>query len=84
MSNTNYIVDPADQPGAMGKGQQTATALNTFFQFWCYITPVSFIGNGAILNSILIVDAIFRLLVPSLPTNFWASTRPLSSLLSFT
>jgi POT family proton-dependent oligopeptide transporter len=24
----------------MGKGQQTATALTTFFQFWCYITPV--------------------------------------------
>ncbi|CDS04124.1 hypothetical protein LRAMOSA07079 [Lichtheimia ramosa] len=42
----NYIqypdpVDyPADQPGAMGKGQQTATALNTFFQFWCYVTPI--------------------------------------------
>jgi POT family proton-dependent oligopeptide transporter len=24
----------------MGKGQQTATSLTTFFQFWCYITPV--------------------------------------------
>lgn len=24
----------------MGKGQQTATALTTFFQFWCYITPI--------------------------------------------
>lgn len=24
----------------MGKGQQTATALNTFFTFWCYITPI--------------------------------------------
>lgn len=24
----------------MGKGQQTATALNTFFQFWCYVTPI--------------------------------------------
>ncbi|KAI8884310.1 PTR2-domain-containing protein [Backusella circina FSU 941] len=31
---------PADQAGAMGKGQQTATALTTFFQFWCYITPI--------------------------------------------
>ncbi|KAI7864562.1 POT family-domain-containing protein [Spinellus fusiger] len=31
---------PADQAGAMGKGQQTATALSTFFQFWCYITPI--------------------------------------------
>lgn len=24
----------------MGKGQQTATSLTTFFQFWCYITPI--------------------------------------------
>lgn len=31
---------PAAQPGALGKGQQTATALNTFFQFWGYITPI--------------------------------------------
>ncbi|KAI9322913.1 peptide transporter PTR2-A [Dichotomocladium elegans] len=31
---------PADQPGAMGRGQQTATALTTFFQFWCYVTPI--------------------------------------------
>ncbi|KAI8343335.1 POT family-domain-containing protein [Chlamydoabsidia padenii] len=42
----NYIQNPAsasfpaDHPGAMGKGQQTATALTTFFQFWCYITPI--------------------------------------------
>ena len=38
---TKWIIDPAEQPGAMGKGQQTATALTTFFQFWCYITPVN-------------------------------------------
>ncbi|ORZ25192.1 POT family-domain-containing protein [Absidia repens] len=31
---------PATQPGALGQGQQTATALTTFFQFWCYITPI--------------------------------------------
>ncbi|KAI7892110.1 POT family-domain-containing protein [Mucor mucedo] len=31
---------PAEQAGAMGKGQQTATALTTFFQFWCYVTPI--------------------------------------------
>ncbi|CAM0142265.1 peptide transporter ptr2 [Umbelopsis sp. WA50703] len=42
----NYIQNPAppsypaDQPGALGRGQQTATALNTFFQFWGYITPI--------------------------------------------
>ncbi|OBZ84405.1 putative peptide transporter ptr2 [Choanephora cucurbitarum] len=32
--------NPAAQPGAMNRGQQTATALTTFFQFWCYITPI--------------------------------------------
>ncbi|OZJ03127.1 hypothetical protein BZG36_03878 [Bifiguratus adelaidae] len=31
---------PADQAGALGKGQQTATALVTFFQFFCYVTPI--------------------------------------------
>ncbi|KAI9305055.1 POT family-domain-containing protein [Cunninghamella echinulata] len=31
---------PAENPGALGKGQQTATALTTFFQFWCYCTPI--------------------------------------------
>ncbi|ORX54592.1 PTR2-domain-containing protein [Hesseltinella vesiculosa] len=31
---------PAEQPGAIGKGHQTATALTTFFTFWCYITPI--------------------------------------------
>ncbi|KAG0169667.1 peptide transporter ptr2 [Apophysomyces sp. BC1034] len=31
---------PAEQAGALGKGHQTATALTTFFQFWCYITPI--------------------------------------------
>ncbi|KAG1079552.1 hypothetical protein G6F42_023708 [Rhizopus arrhizus] len=42
----NYIQNPAPAsypaalPGAMGRGQQTATSLTTFFQFWCYITPV--------------------------------------------
>lgn len=35
-----YVTDPAGQPGAMGRGQQTATALTTFFTFWCYITPI--------------------------------------------
>jgi dipeptide/tripeptide permease len=34
------LIDPAAQPGALGRGQQTATALTTFFQFWCYITPI--------------------------------------------
>ncbi|KAF9114159.1 peptide transporter ptr2 [Mortierella sp. AM989] len=42
----NYIQYPytsergAEHPGAIGKGQTTATALNYFFQFFCYITPI--------------------------------------------
>ncbi|KAI7884127.1 POT family-domain-containing protein [Mucor mucedo] len=40
IQNPNPPSYPADLPGAMGKGQQAATALTTFFQFWCYITPI--------------------------------------------
>ncbi|GAB5591955.1 peptide transporter ptr2 [Umbelopsis nana] len=42
----NYIQNsapdsyPAAQPGALGRGQQTATAVTNFFQFWCYVTPI--------------------------------------------
>ncbi|KAJ7437895.1 POT family-domain-containing protein [Mycena galericulata] len=28
------------QSGALGKGQQVSTGLGTFYQFWCYITPL--------------------------------------------
>ncbi|MCJ1338699.1 peptide transporter ptr2 [Bachmanniomyces sp. S44760] len=45
----NYIQnsyhDPSGVPGAIGKGQQAATGLNDFFQFWCYVTPI----GGAII-----------------------------------
>lgn len=27
-------------PGALGRGQQAATGLGTFFSFWCYVTPL--------------------------------------------
>ncbi|KAJ1984436.1 peptide transporter ptr2 [Dimargaris verticillata] len=41
----NYIQFPynpgtGEQTGAIDAGQQTATALTTFFQFFCYITPI--------------------------------------------
>lgn len=41
----NYIQFPAPgsnetQPGALNRGQQTATSLTTFFQFLCYLTPI--------------------------------------------
>ncbi|KAF2442163.1 peptide transporter PTR2-A [Karstenula rhodostoma CBS 690.94] len=39
----NYIQrnrDGRDGPGALGLGHQGATGLSTFFQFWCYVTPI--------------------------------------------
>ena len=42
----NYIQFPEStanntQPGALNRGQQTATALTTFFQFFSYLTPIA-------------------------------------------
>ncbi|KJA16010.1 hypothetical protein HYPSUDRAFT_47842 [Hypholoma sublateritium FD-334 SS-4] len=28
------------QAGALGKGQRASTGLTTFYQFWCYVTPL--------------------------------------------
>ncbi|VVT54161.1 uncharacterized protein SAPINGB_P003937 [Magnusiomyces paraingens] len=38
----NYMQNPRGglRPGAIGLGQQGASALSYFFQFWCYITPI--------------------------------------------
>jgi len=41
----NYIQFPVPgpndkQPGALDRGHQTATLLTTFFQFFCYLTPI--------------------------------------------
>lgn len=39
----NYVQYPPDDPnqaGALGKGQSTATALQSFFTFFCYFTPM--------------------------------------------
>ncbi|KAK7203538.1 putative MFS peptide transporter [Myxozyma melibiosi] len=39
----NYMQNPAHdslRPGAIGLGQSRASALNYFFQFWCYVTPI--------------------------------------------
>lgn len=35
-----YGPDDPDQAGALGKGQSTATALQNFFTFFCYFTPM--------------------------------------------
>ncbi|KAF7369698.1 putative peptide transporter ptr2 [Mycena venus] len=31
---------PNNVSGALGKGQQTSTGIGTFYQFWCYVTPL--------------------------------------------
>jgi proton-dependent oligopeptide transporter, POT family len=39
----NYVQRPLDGSegrGALGLGHQGATGLTTFFQFWCYVTPI--------------------------------------------
>ncbi|KAL1964580.1 hypothetical protein VTN77DRAFT_6877 [Rasamsonia byssochlamydoides] len=39
----NYIQRPLDGSegrGALGMGHEGATGLSTFFQFWCYVTPI--------------------------------------------
>ncbi|KAF2118407.1 POT family-domain-containing protein [Lophiotrema nucula] len=39
----NYIQRPLDGSegrGALGMGHNGATGLSTFFQFWCYVTPI--------------------------------------------
>lgn len=39
----NYIARPRSGElgrGALGLGHQGATGLSTFFQFWCYVTPI--------------------------------------------
>ncbi|KAH7912747.1 PTR2-domain-containing protein [Hygrophoropsis aurantiaca] len=50
---TNYIQQPLPpgsrtgaggllgQSGALGRGQQMSTGLNTFYQFWSYVTPIA-------------------------------------------
>jgi POT family proton-dependent oligopeptide transporter len=39
----NYIARPRSGElgrGALGMGHNGATGLSTFFQFWCYVTPI--------------------------------------------
>ncbi|KAK8242245.1 peptide transporter PTR2-A [Phyllosticta capitalensis] len=36
----NRYHDPSGLPGAIGLGQHGATLMNSFFAFWCYLTPI--------------------------------------------
>ncbi|EIW75406.1 peptide transporter PTR2A [Coniophora puteana RWD-64-598 SS2] len=39
-STTGSSSDPNGQAGALGKGQQAANGLNTFYSFWAYFVPL--------------------------------------------
>lgn len=77
----NYMQLPRDnksQPGALGLGQQTATALSYFFQFWCYVTPIlgaviadTYYGRFKTISifAIVYVIGILVLFLTSLPTS---------------
>ena len=75
----NYVQRPRDGSlgrGALGMGQQAATALTTFFQFWCY---------GMYFEAVKTCDRNadgrqpLRSLGPSSRTNTWEGTRLSSS-----
>ncbi|OAX77526.1 hypothetical protein ACJ72_08175 [Emergomyces africanus] len=75
----NYIQNPykgPGVPGAIGKGQSAATALSSFFQFWCYLTPIlgaiiadQYLGkyNTIIIFSVVYMLGLSILLCTSLP-----------------
>lgn len=81
----NYIAnsyqDASGLPGALGLGQSKATALTSFFQFWCYLTPVlgaivadQYLGKYATIKwfSVMYMIGIVILFVTSLP---WSLER---------
>uniref|UniRef100_A0A060TDZ1 ARAD1D03740p n=1 Tax=Blastobotrys adeninivorans TaxID=409370 RepID=A0A060TDZ1_BLAAD len=66
----------ANQNGGLGLGQQSATALSYFFQFWCYVTPIigaivadSYLGKYKTITLFAIIYALGNLVlfVTSLP-----------------
>jgi dipeptide/tripeptide permease len=81
----NYIAnaykDPNGLPGALGLKQSGATALNNFFQFWCYCTPLlgaivadQYLGKYATIKwfSVVYMVGIGILFLTSLP---WSIER---------
>lgn len=73
---SNSYHDPNGLPGAIGWGQSGATGLNTFFQFWCYLTPIlgaviadQYLGKywTIFYFSIVYASGVFILFLTSLP-----------------
>ncbi|KAI5301955.1 hypothetical protein KEM56_001189 [Ascosphaera pollenicola] len=74
----NYVQRPLDGPerGALGMGHQGATGLTTFFQFWCYVTPIfgaiiadQYLGkyNTILIHCIIYMVGLLVLVCTSIP-----------------
>ncbi|GAD96295.1 MFS peptide transporter Ptr2, putative [Paecilomyces variotii No. 5] len=76
----NYLQRPLDGSqgrGALGMGHQGATGLSTFFQFWCYVTPIfgaivadQYLGKykAIVLFCIVYLVGLLVLVLTSIPT----------------
>ncbi|KAH8153795.1 uncharacterized protein LAJ45_01562 [Morchella importuna] len=74
----NYIQNERGglRPGALDMGQSSATALQYFFQFWCYVTPIfgaivadAWLGryNAIVLFALIYICGLVILFSTSLP-----------------
>ncbi|GES65298.1 PTR2-domain-containing protein [Aspergillus terreus] len=76
----NYVnlpLDGSEGRGALGMGHQGATGLTTFFQFWCYVTPIigaiiadQYLGKykTIVLFSVVYMVGLLILVCTSIPT----------------
>ncbi|KAA8894356.1 POT family-domain-containing protein [Sphaerosporella brunnea] len=77
----NYMQNPLHdplRPGALGLGQSTASSLQYFFQFWCYVTPIfgaivadAWVGryNAICIFSVIYVAGLVILFATSVPSS---------------
>ncbi|EEP75988.1 peptide transporter PTR2-A [Uncinocarpus reesii 1704] len=76
----NYVENPykpgSPTPGALGLGQSAASGLTSFFQFWCYVTPVfggivadQYLGkyNTMVISAVIYVVGLAILVCTALP-----------------
>ncbi|KAF9735834.1 hypothetical protein PMIN06_002199 [Paraphaeosphaeria minitans] len=70
-------LDGRDGPGALGMGHQGASGLTTFFQFWCYVTPIlgaivadQYLGkyNAILIFCFIYIAGLLILTVTSIPS----------------
>ncbi|KAF4536348.1 Peptide transporter Ptr2-a protein [Lasiodiplodia theobromae] len=77
----NKYHDPSGLPGAIGLGQHGATLTSSFFQFWCYLTPIfgavvadQYLGKywTIVYFSVVYMSGIVILFLTSLPSSIEA------------